>query len=125
MISKWIRTLIKGLSLASMFFIFEACYGTPQDVEEDVIIHGCVTYRNTSQPIEGIKVLIPQNNQYTYTNEYGIYEIYSQKADAYNLSFEDIDSTQNGSFQNLDTTIHSNDFDVTVNITLDSLLTQK
>lgn len=27
---KWIHNLLKGLSLTSALFIFQACYGTPQ-----------------------------------------------------------------------------------------------
>lgn len=36
---KWIRRILKGLSLTAALFVFQACYGTPQSVpappEED------------------------------------------------------------------------------------------
>ena len=33
---KWLRNILKGISLSSALFVFQACYGTPQwlnDVE--------------------------------------------------------------------------------------------
>ena len=39
---KWIRNILKGLSLTTALFVFQACYGTPparyQEPEEEEVV---------------------------------------------------------------------------------------
>ncbi len=40
---KWIRRILKGLSLTAALFVFQACYGTPQStpappVEDETLV---------------------------------------------------------------------------------------
>ena len=99
----WKRKLLGGLSLTSALFIFQACYGTPQDMGLDVFIEGQVKSKITGVPIKGIKVSIAEKMQYQYTNEEGKFSLYTEVADSYKITFEDIDALQNGIFNNRDT----------------------
>ena len=49
--TNWIKKLIGGLSLTSTMFIFQACYGTPQDFGMDVLIEGQVKSKTSGLPI--------------------------------------------------------------------------
>ena len=40
--SNWIRKIIGGMSLTTAMFIFQACYGTPQDMGLDMLVEGQV-----------------------------------------------------------------------------------
>jgi hypothetical protein len=51
----WKRKIIGGLCLTSIAFVFQACYGTPQDFGEDLLIEGQVKSKTTGLPIKGIK----------------------------------------------------------------------
>ena len=35
---KWLRNLLKGLSLTTALFVFQACYGTPAAIQEDYLL---------------------------------------------------------------------------------------
>ena len=65
----WIRGLIGGLSFTSALFVFQACYGTPQDYGSDLLLEGQVKSKKTGLPIEGIKVAVSQTSQYEVTNK--------------------------------------------------------
>jgi putative lipoprotein (rSAM/lipoprotein system) len=95
---KILRTIFGTLSLTTAVFVFQACYGTPEDFGMDVCITGCVKSKDTNQPIKGIRVSIENQPQYEVTNEEGHFAIYAPEGKEYKLSFEDIDSTQNGSY---------------------------
>jgi putative lipoprotein (rSAM/lipoprotein system) len=99
----WRRKLLRGLSLTSALFVFQACYGTPHDFGLDIFIEGQVKSLMTDRPIEGIKVSIADKMQYEYTNEEGKFSLYTEIADSYKIKFEDIDSIQNGIFVDRDT----------------------
>ena len=45
------RKLIGGLCLTSIAFVFQACYGTPQDFGSDLLIEGEVKAKSTGLPI--------------------------------------------------------------------------
>ncbi len=98
-----IRKLIGGLSFTTALFVFQACYGTPQDFGLDVYIEGLVKSKKTGEPIKGIKVSIADNQQYQYTNEDGSFSLYTETAETCKIKFEDIDSNQNGTFIDKDT----------------------
>jgi hypothetical protein len=99
----WIRRLLGGLSLTSALFIFQACYGSPQDFDHDVMIEGQVKSEETGLPVKGIKVSVDETEQYQLTNDEGKYSIYAYVLNDVRVRFEDIDSIQNGNFHPCDT----------------------
>jgi hypothetical protein len=103
----WVRKLIGGMSLTTAVFIFQACYGTPQDFGMDIFIEGLVKSKKTGEPIKGIKVSVADNPQYQYTNDAGEFSFYTESADSKVIKFEDIDSIQNGAFIDKDTTLRN------------------
>ena len=80
----WIRNLVGGLSFTTALFVFQACYGTPQDFGLDVFVEGKVVSGTTGKPIQGIKVSAA-SLQHTVTDEV--------ESDNLQIRFEDIDGT--------------------------------
>jgi hypothetical protein len=99
----FIRKIIGGLSLTTALFVFQACYGPPQDFGADVFIEGLVKSKKTEQPIKGIKVSVADFSQYMYTGEDGGFSLYTESGPSRKIKFEDIDSDQNGAFFDKDT----------------------
>ncbi len=118
--NKLIRKIIGGLSLTSVLFVFQACYGTPQDFEPDFRIEGQVKSKSTGLPIEGIKVSIVDYMQYEFTNDKGEFSIYTVINNDMRISFEDLDSTNNGSFLNRDTLLTNIQDNIYLDIKLES-----
>jgi hypothetical protein len=104
-----IRKIIRGLSLTSAMFVFQACYGTPQDFGFDLLIEGQVKSKNSGLPIKGIKVSVADNMQYEMTDEEGKFSFYTGIIEGLTLQFQDIDSIQNGLYIDKDTVL--TDFD--------------
>ncbi len=100
-----IRKIIGGLSLTSAMFIFQACYGTPQDFGADLLIEGQVKSKTAGLPIKGIKVSVADSLQYELTDEEGKFSFYTEKLEDLTLQFQDIDSTQNRFYINKDTVL--------------------
>ncbi len=94
----WTKKLLGGLCLSSVAFVFQACYGPPQDFGEDLFVQGKVTDKTTGLPIKGIKVSVVDRMQYLYTNEEGHFFFYTMRADSTVVRFEDVDSIENGSY---------------------------
>jgi hypothetical protein len=94
----WTKKLLGGLCLSSVAFVFQACYGTPQDFGEDLFVQGKVTDKTTGLPIKGIKVSVVDRMQYLYTNEEGHFSFYTMRADSTVVRFEDVDSIENCSY---------------------------
>ena len=117
----WVRKIIGGLSFTSAMFIFQACYGTPQDFEPDLLIEGKVKAQATGLPIKGIRVSVPGEGQNLLTDDTGSFSFYTLMKDSVTLRFEDIDNTQNGSFTAKDTVLT----DFSKQIFLDIALTAK
>lgn len=117
----WTRTLLAGISLTSAMFIFQACYGTPQDFGPDVLIEGQVKSKTSGLPIKGIKVSVEYNSQYEFTDENGSFSFYTELIKDLKLQFTDIDSTQNGLYINKDTVLN----DSSTKVYLDILLEEK
>lgn len=99
----WKRKIIGGLCLTSIAFVFQACYGTPQDFGNDLLIEGQVKSKNTGLPIKGIKVSVADKVQYTNTDDNGKFSFYMEKIQNPKIKFTDVDSTQNILFSNKDT----------------------
>jgi hypothetical protein len=119
--SSIIRKLLGGLSFTTALFVFEACYGPPQDFGADVFVEGLVKSKKTGQPIKGIKVSVTNNPQYQFTSEDGSFSFYTEYADSCNIRFEDTDADQNGAYTNKDTTL----INLTNHIYLNILLVEK
>lgn len=103
----WLRAILKGMSFSSAFFIFQCAYGMPQDIEDDILVEGSVTARATGLPIKNIHVYTEQFGIEAGTDEKGEFSFYTPIFDQIILSFEDIDSTFNGSYSSKDTLISS------------------
>lgn len=116
-----IHKILGGISLTSVLFVFQACYGTPQDMEQDNQFEGVVKSKVTGNVIRGIKVSTNFEGRQVYTNENGEFSIFLPLADQYKLTFSDVDSSQNGAFTSFDTVIK----DVPGYVHLDILLQPK
>ena len=101
----WKRKIIGGLCLTSIAFVFQACYGTPQDIGQDLLIEGQVTSKTSGLPIKGIKVSVDERVQYANTDENGKFSLYMDKLQHAKIKFTDVDSTRNIWFSNKDTLI--------------------
>lgn len=102
----WIRNIIGGLSFTSALFIFQACYGTPQDFEPDLLLEGLVKSQSTGVPIKGIKVSVPEH-QYIFTDENGRFSFYTWMNEKITVRFEDVDGMENGMYLSKDTLIEN------------------
>ncbi len=103
------RKLIGGLCLTSIAFVFQACYGTPQDFGSDLLIEGEVKAKSTGLPIKGIRVSIADNVQYTNTDDNGKFSFYIERSKSLNFKFSDIDANQNSQFTKKNTLLTIND----------------
>ena len=114
---KIFRKIFGFLSFSTALFVFQACYGTPQDIGKDVYINGIVKSKSTNLPIKGIKVTI-DNLVNRLTDSSGFFEFYTTPSDKYEFRFEDIDSTNNGEYHYKDTVIISKENSMLLNIYL-------
>jgi hypothetical protein len=115
----WIRRIIGGLSFTSALFVFQACYGSPQDFGNDILIDGHIKSKTTELPIEGIKVSVENTNAYDVTNYLGIFSFYTEITDSMKIMCEDIDSTKHGFYLSKDTILTDIRSQVTLEIKLD------
>ena len=116
----WLRKIIGGLSFASALFIFQACYGTPQDFGLDLLVEGQVKSNASGLPIEGIKVSVSESLQYEMTDENGQFSFYTEKSENTKIIFEDVDSLQNGLFLRKDTLLTNAEEKVFLDVRLDN-----
>jgi hypothetical protein len=105
MIRNWKSKLIAGFSFTSMMFIFQACYGTPQDIQNDVLVEGQVKSKTSGLPIKEIRVSPAGSTQYQRTDDAGKFSFYTPSDGSLKLLFEDTDADMNGAFQTKDTTL--------------------
>ncbi|MDR2927209.1 MAG: hypothetical protein LBV41_03260 [Cytophagaceae bacterium] len=104
--SKVARWFLVTFSLSTAVFIFQACYGIPNDYGDNFLIEGIVLSGTTSKPIDGIKVSV-ENIPYhdDITSNGGLFSIYVPAESIYRLQFSDIDSIQNGNYATKDTVL--------------------
>ena len=114
-----IRTLIGGLSFTTALFVFQACYGMPQDLTDDVFISGKVVSRNSGLPVQGIQVGVDLLYHYALTDSLGEFEFYIPLMDSVKLSIEDTDPDSNGDYLSKDTVLVNPRNEVFLNIVLD------
>lgn len=57
---KWLRNLLKGTTLSTALFIFQACYGMPAGYEPEALkeIEFHVVDSNTSEPLPGVQLRV-------------------------------------------------------------------
>lgn len=115
---KFIRKIIGALSFTSVMFVFQACYGTPQDFGLDVCLEGTVKSAKTGLPIKGIRVSVDEEYQYTETDDNGFYSFYVPLSDSLVVSFQDVDSLKNESYLPKDTIVTANEEEMVLNISL-------
>ena len=98
---KVLRTIYRCLGVTAVSFIFQACYGGPMDLGDDVGIRGTVQSKKTNAAIPGISVWVKGVTE-TYTgltDRNGYFAIYVPIQDNYTVVFTDIDGKENGLFQ--------------------------
>ena len=105
---QFLRKVFKGVSLTSLAFVFQACYGPlPDDRQCDVNFSGRVVSASTNWPVEGIKIIVDEGLVYGFTDINGRYDLYATipglSNDGVKVHFQDIDGTANRHFA--DTTI--------------------
>jgi hypothetical protein len=116
----WIRKLVGGLSLTSALFVFQACYGTPQDYGLDLLIEGQVKSKTSGLPIKGIKVSVADNMQFEITDEEGGFLIFTQKRRDLTIKFQDVDASENGLYADKDTILNEGSERVYLNILMEA-----
>ena len=102
---KILRAIYGTLSFSTALFVFQACYGSPEDFGMDLYFEGVVKSKSTNIPISGIKVSLADQPQYEITDSLGRFGMHVARASEYNFRFEDTDSIKNGAFFTKDTTI--------------------
>lgn len=107
-----------GLSLTTAAFIFQACYGTMQDMERDIHIYGVVKSARTGIPIKGIRVAVITIPQSVYSSDDGTFSLYTERSSSCNLRFDDIDAEINGKYEARDTTLSITEGEVRLEILL-------
>ena len=100
-----VKSVFGLFSLSTMLFVFQACYGTPQDFGQDFLLEGTVLSEHDQEAIEGIEVSFVNLPQYTSTDAEGKFAIHCPKQDQYQLRFQDTDGTTNGLYSDLDRTV--------------------
>lgn len=120
---KFFRFLFTTLSLTTVAFVFQACYGTPHD-GAIVDFYGTVKSKTTNKPIQGIKVYFERTKRFMITDEEGKFYFYGPLVSDYQLRFEDIDGDKNGAYLQTDTTVYNEDYSKTY-FELDILLNEK
>lgn len=115
----WRRGIIGGLSFSSALFIFQACYGMPQDFEHDLLVSGQVSSKTSGLPIKGVKVSVEDSILYGITDEAGSFSFYTKWMDSLIIQFADIDSTKNGFFADKDTLVSNIKESVTLDVEME------
>ena len=111
--------LIGGLSFTTALFVFQACYGMPQDWQDDVFIQGKVISSTTSLPVKGIKVESELYEHYGITNSQGEFGFYTPWVESLKLTIEDTDPETDGSYLSKDTVLITPEQEVFLNISLE------
>lgn len=72
---KWLHNLLRGISLTGALFVFQACYGTPQDPFDErgtADLTFSVISAETGVPLPGIHILVRQSERMKDWLEYGM-----------------------------------------------------
>lgn len=98
------RKIFGFLSFSTALFVFQACYGAPQDESIDVLFHGTIVSDSTNFPVPGIKVNV-NSDQYALTDSTGTFSFYVPAASQYHLILTDTDTMADGHYLNKDTVL--------------------
>ncbi len=100
-----LRNIFAAFSFTTALFVFQACYGTPQGLEDALFIEGTVTSAKTGEPIDNIQIVVDKTYS-IYTGPSDDFEFSTGSiGDQVSLSFQDNDGTMNGSYATKDTVI--------------------
>ena len=107
------RFLFGSFSATALMFTFQACYGPPQSYI-NTTLRGFVTDAETGESIEGLKVASEDIGFSAITNHEGYFEDPDVRRGLdewgnYPIQITDIDSTENGLYETLDTIIPAKD----------------
>ncbi|MBR4786652.1 MAG: hypothetical protein IK013_02045 [Bacteroidales bacterium] len=104
-----IRFLFGSFSATALMFAFQACYGMPKQLppdEANILITGTITDMETGEPIEGLSITIPELEVDGTTDSTGTFYLsadYGEVDKEVTIQINDIDSTKNGLYEDLDT----------------------
>ena len=83
---KVFSTVFKVFSLSGILFAFQACYGTPGDFGQDVLLTGTVTTKAGNEPVKDVKVMVRELGQYAITGDNGYFTLWCERMPEYVLS---------------------------------------
>ena len=109
---KLLRFLFGSFSFTALMFAFQACYGVPGH-QMEAVIQGRVSDAETNQPIEGLMVASELLDFVDTTDHDGVFSAtevrYMYDREYFQFTVRDIDSTENGQYETLDTTVYGAD----------------
>lgn len=97
-----LRFLFGSFTATALMFVFQACYGMPNDTLY-IYVQGTVVSDVTGEPIPNIEVRSNTSSDTVRTDEMGQFFITVPSMTIPNLTFKDIDQAENGQFAPLDT----------------------
>jgi len=116
----WKRIIFGGLYFTSAMFVFQACYGTPQDFGDNVLVEGKVKSKATGLPIEGILVMIADSSSSDLTKTDGTFSFYTGLPGDFKLVIQDIDTTRNGEYLGKEIDLSNFKEDIYLDVSLDA-----
>ena len=109
---KLLRFLFGSFSFTALMFAFQACYGMPGN-QMEAIIQGRVSDAETNQPIEGLMVASELLDFVDTTDHNGVFSAmekrYLYDMEEFRFTVTDIDSTEHGLYETLDTMVYGSD----------------
>ena len=109
---KLLRFLFGTFSFTALMFAFQACYGMPGN-QMEAIIQGRVSDMETNEPIEGLLVFSERLGFVDTTDHNGVFSAlevrYMYDREYFQFTVRDIDSTENGQYETLDTMVYGVD----------------
>lgn len=109
---KLLRFLFGSFSFTALMFAFQACYGMPGN-QMEAIIQGRVSDVETNEPVEGVMVLSEEVSFVDTTDHNGVFSAtekrYLYDMEEFRFTVTDIDSTEHGLYETLDTMVYGYD----------------
>ena len=109
---KLLRFLFGTFSFTALMFAFQACYGMPGN-QMEAIIQGRVSDMETNEPVEGLMVFSERLGFVDTTDQNGVFSDtelrYMYDREYFQFTVRDIDSTENGQYETLDTMVYGVD----------------
>jgi len=109
---KLLRFLFGSFSFTALMFTFQACYGMP-GYQMEAVINGRVSDVETNEPVEGAMVVSEDVCFVDTTDHNGVFAAtekrYLYDMQEFRFTVTDIDSTENGQYETLDTMVYGSD----------------